>query len=140
MKRFEKVYSNRYFPHYAIPGKFIAYDGNGFKQHFDSEAEAIEYSNEPMTGYKGYQISSVNMIFKNGVQVFTAPWQYCSTIYEAKAIIDSSFEFGERQRQTHTQQYREMAGTCGHDLNDDAERFERWNEQQSQLQLLENEY
>ncbi len=48
------------------------------------------------TEYKGFQINKHFKIFKNSKPIFTAYWQHCRTLEEAKLTIDGSLNFQQR--------------------------------------------
>lgn len=62
------------------------------REWFDTEAEAIahEATGGPQVEYRGFVITPLFHIYKNDVQVFGAWWQMCSTLDEAKRMIDLS--------------------------------------------------
>ncbi len=84
------TYSNKVFP--TTIGTFKAFNQDGQSEIYSNEhaANIFARTGGPLIEYKGFHISANCRIFKNGVQVFTAPWQHPDDIQGCKDIIDKS--------------------------------------------------
>lgn len=115
-----------------LQGRYQATNRQGQTQNFDSMTEATAYANTgTMIDYKGFEIHPSRFtIWKNGKQVFKAPWQLCSTLEESKIMIDASLMASDMERVA-------SPALVLHEIEDD--QFGRWMNQQAELELINNE-
>ena len=87
----QNTYSGKVFP--TDVGRFLSYNLRGDHQNFNSVEAANIFSRQggPLVHHLGFDIvPGIVRIFRNGVQVFTAPWQLCDTMEAAKELIERS--------------------------------------------------
>lgn len=115
-----------------LQGRYQATNRQGQTQNFDYLTEAQAYAETgAMIEYKGFEIHPSRFtIWKNGKQVFVAPWQLCSTLDEAQMMIDASL-------MAHAMEQVASPVLVLHEIEDD--RFARWMNQQAELELINNE-
>lgn len=87
--------------------------------------------------YKGFEINDYNfLITKNGKPVFRAYWQLCSTLEDAKTLIDSSIMTKDVFDKFPNLSKIDLSGICelenGAQAADQAERWAN-NEHEKQL-------
>ena len=102
--------------------------------------------------YRGFLIDAAFRIFKNNKQVFTANWQTCHSKEQAKAMIDASISAKEEltnYQEMQADKYQNVLqqpeimpdGHCDIEANsEEMLRFEQWNNEMAERQLMEYEY
>lgn len=102
--------------------------------------------------YRGFHIDAAFRIYKNNKQVFTAHWQTCHTVHQAKEMIDSSilaneeltnYQLMQADRYQNVLKQPQIMPDGQYDLEANSEemlRFEQWNHEMAERQLQENEY
>lgn len=86
-----------------------------------------------MLDYRGFQINDRFQIFHSGKQVFTAPWQDCATLDNAKSLIDSSIR--AKSLPDRQAALKKLSDSC--ELENGSEAAERFTEQVNQYCELE---
>ena len=103
-------------------------------------------ANIQKTDYKGFQIDRHFNIYKGGKQVFTASWQHCTTLEDAKEMIDSSVSkskeltnFQQRQENKYGNIVDPVITYDGRveGTEEEMERFAEWMNEMAERQLLD---
>lgn len=107
--------------------------------------------NNVIEQYRGFEIDHFFRIYKSGKHVFSAHWQICNSIEEAKNIINNSLLVAEQLNNYQERQLNKYGnilpepiilpdGTCElENGQEDADRFSEWINEVAQQQLLEYE-
>lgn len=124
-------------------GYYKGHDWQGFAENFDTEEQAINFSNtgELPVDYKGFQITNLGYVYRDKKRVFIADWQSCGSVERAKIMIDQHCEQTNYQRYQQEQYGNVMREPVvnpdgSHDgSEEEIERSARWVERQYEQQL-----
>lgn len=131
----------------TITGYYKGHNWQGFAESFDTEEQAINFSNtgDQPVEYKGFQITNLGYVYRDKKRVFIANWQSCGSVERAKIMIDQHCEQTNYQRYQQEQYgnvLREpvVSPDGSHDgTEEEMERSARWMERQWEIQMNQHE-
>lgn len=87
-----------------------------------------------LTPYNGFEIDDTHRIFKDGKQVFTAYWQRCNNLEDAKKLIDASNKL--KAMPDMQRLLTKLTGCCELENGSRAAReFSEWMEREGELNM-----